>query len=352
MLIILPRNCLFLRNEVSLYCETEGTACTAVATDNRNDTMEREKEIYKVTLVGSLVNVILTVGKFFAGILGHSAAMVADAIHSLSDLLTDAVVMLFVHIAGKPADKDHEFGHGKFETLATAFVGMALLVVAGGIIFNAGDAFVQWTKGEDIPKPGTLALWAAILSILLKEFAFQYTVREGKKLSSQALEANAWHHRSDALSSIGTFIGIGGAILLGDRWTILDPLASLVVGFFIVRVAWKLLKECFGDLMEASLGEDVEKEILDIIDSFPDVTDPHNLKTRRIGNSYAIEVHIRMDADLPLEKAHSRAHYIEMALKERFGPMTHTIVHVEPVKPFHKYGPALVEVLEDNPEKK
>lgn len=294
--------------------------------------MNREKEIYKVTLAGSAVNVLLTVFKFVAGIFGHSAAMLADAVHSLSDLLTDLVVIVFVRISSKPADRGHDYGHGKFETLATAFIGFALLAVAAGIIIHAGSMIYSWYQGNELAKPGMLALWAAVVSIVLKELTFQYTIRKGRKLNSTAVVANAWHHRSDALSSIGTLVGIGGAILLGNRWTVLDPLASLVVGLFIVRVAWKLLKQCFGDLLEASLPEEVEKDILDIVRSFNDVSDPHNLRTRRIGSHYAIEIHIRMNGDIPLVQAHSRAHDIEKALKDRFGENTHVVVHVEPAK--------------------
>ena len=302
----------------------------------QDSTAQREREIYKVTLAGSAVNVILTAFKFVAGILGRSSAMVADAIHSLSDLLTDAVVMVFVHISSKPADSKYDYGHGKFETLAQAIIGVALLVVAGGIFYDAAVHLMKWFGGENLPKPGMLALWAALASIILKELTFQYTRRAEKALHSPALEANAWHHRSDALSSLATLVGIGGAILLGDRWTVLDPVASILVTLFIVRVAWKLLKECFGDLLEASLPEEVEKEILDVISSFPDVSDPHNLRTRRIGSRYAIEFHIRMDGDIPLVKAHSRAHDIEKLLKEKFGDNTHIVVHVEPVKSIPK----------------
>lgn len=299
--------------------------------------MSREKEIYKVTLAGSVVNIILTVFKFIAGIAGRSSAMVADAIHSLSDLMTDAIVVLFVRISSKPADKTHEYGHGKFETLAQALIGVALLVVAGGIFYSGAMNLIEWFHGTVIPRPGMLALWAALSSILLKELTFWYTRYKAKQLQSPALKANAWHHRSDALSSLATLIGISGAILLGDRWTVLDPVASLLVACFIVRVAWKLLKECFGDLMEAALPEEVENEILSIVTSFPDVSDPHNLRTRRIGGHYAIELHIRMEGHISLIEAHSRAYFIEKALKERFGPETHVTVHVEPVKPFEKF---------------
>lgn len=295
--------------------------------------MSREKDIYKVTLVGSVVNVLLTAFKFVAGIVGNSAAMVADAVHSLSDLLTDAVVIIFVHISGKPADKGHDYGHGKYETLATTLIGMALLVVAGGIIYHGALNLLHWLNGENLPKPGMLALWAAVISIVLKELTFLYTVRQGRKLGSQAVEANAWHHRSDALSSIGTLVGIAGAILLGNRWTVLDPLASIIVGLFIIHAAWKLLKQSIGELMEASLPQEVENEILDIANGIPGVTDPHDLRTRRIGSHYAIEFHIRMDGNLPLVEAHTRTSQVENAIKEHFGPDTHVIVHIEPIKP-------------------
>jgi cation diffusion facilitator family transporter len=211
--------------------------------------MNREREIYKVTLVGSVANVLLTAFKFVAGIVGHSAAMTADAVHSLSDLLTDAVVLLFVHIGAKPEDRDHDYGHGKYETLATTFVGIALAAVAVGIGWNALVSLFFWYGGGTLEAPGMLAFWAALVSVVLKELVYQYTVRRGKALNSPAVEANAWHHRSDALSSLGTLAGIGGAILLGDRWTVLDPLAGLVVACFILRVACKLLKQGFDELM-------------------------------------------------------------------------------------------------------
>lgn len=295
--------------------------------------MNREKEIFKVTLVGSAANVLLTVFKFIAGIVGNSAAMTADAIHSLSDLLTDAVVLVFVRISGKPEDCGHDYGHGKYETLATTIIGLTLATVAVGIGWKAATSFLFWWRGGTLAAPGMLALWAAVVSIALKEIVYRYTVHYGRKLNSPAVEANAWHHRSDALSSLGTLVGIGGAILLGNRWTILDPLASLVVSFFILRVAWKLLKQGFDELMEASLPEDVENEILSIVSSFPNVQDPHHLCTRRIGNRYAIELHIRMDGNLPLSTAHSCTYEIESALKQRFGNTTHITIHVEPTHP-------------------
>ena len=211
---------------------------------------KRERQIYKVTLMGGMVNVILLFFKFVAGIVGHSAAMVADAVHSLSDFVTDIIVIVFIRISGQPQDKSHDYGHGKYETLATTLIGVALLLVAVGIIFSGAEKILQWMQGELLEAPGMLALWAALLSIVLKEGVYRYSIVKARQLNSQALEANAWHHRSDALSSVGTTVGIGGAIFLGQRWTVLDPVASIVVGAFIVKVAVQLLRDGIGDLME------------------------------------------------------------------------------------------------------
>lgn len=294
--------------------------------------MTREQSIYQVTIIGGIANVALLVFKFVAGILGHSSAMVADAVHSLSDFLTDIIVLIFVRVSGKPADKGHDFGHGKYETLATTVIGIALLVVAVGIFVSGARKGMQWLRGGELSTPGMLAFWAAIVSIGVKEAVFRYTIIRGRKLDSQAVIANAWHHRSDALSSIGTALGIGGAVLLGGRWAILDPLASIVVAAFIIKVSIDLMRKGISELMEASLPDDTEAEILEIVKSFSDVTDPHNLKTRRIGNRIAIEIHVRMNPDVTLSTAHGRATDIEHALKERFGKNTHVVVHMEPIK--------------------
>lgn len=292
----------------------------------------REKGIYKVTIVGSIVNFLLLVFKFFAGIAGHSAAMLADAVHSLSDFITDIVVIVFVRIAGKPEDKGHDYGHGKYETLATAIIGLLLLCLGFGIFWNGASSIYTFLRGGQLESPGVVALVAALVSIVSKEILYQYTVIQGKKLNSQAVIANAWHHRSDALSSIGTAIGIGGAILLGDHWRVLDPVAAVVVSFFIMKVSVRLLIPCVDELLEKSLPEDVEKEIEQTVLSFPGVSQPHHLRTRRIGNYYAIELHVRMDGKITLEEAHSTATAIENKLKEMFGKGTHVGIHVEPTK--------------------
>ena len=294
--------------------------------------MTRKHNIYKVTLVGSAGNVMLLTFKFIAGIVGHSSAMIADAVHSLSDFATDVVVLLFVNIGSRPQDKSHDYGHGKYETIASFFIGLALVAAATGIIVSGSMKLAAWWGGDELEAPRWIALWAALLSILIKELLYQYTARKGRQLESQVMVANAWHHRSDALSSIGAAIGIGGAIWLGQHWTVLDPLASIIVGLMLVKVAFELLKTSIGELTECSLPVEMEQEIEEIIQSFADVQEPHNLRTRRIGSRIAIEAHIRMDGKLPLQEVHERATTIEHKLKERFGERTHVTLHMEPIK--------------------
>ena len=293
--------------------------------------MNRSTRIYRVTLCGGAMNLLLLAFKFVAGIVAGSAAMVADAVHSLSDAVTDAVVLLFVHISEKPQDKTHDYGHGKYETLAGVVVGFVLFAVGLGIVYGGLAKVLVWARGEQLAVPGRLAFWAALVSIALKESIFRYTLRQSVVLKSQALEANAWHHRSDALSSVGTALGIGGAIFFGEKWAVLDPLASIVVGLFIVRVSVNLLRGGIGDLTEQSLPDAVEQEILQLAGSVEGVEEPHDLRTRRIGNHYAIELHILMDGNVPLLVAHDKATAIEDLLRKQYGEETHVVVHVEPI---------------------
>lgn len=293
---------------------------------------ERVKAINRVTWAGSLVNLILVVCKFAAGIWGHSSAMIADAVHSLSDFATDIVVLLFVHISSKPQDKGHDYGHGKYETLATAVIGILLFAAGIGICWNGLMNVKAVWNGETLEAPGQMALWAALISIVSKEAIFRYTRRVGIQTNSGAVIANAWHHRSDALSSIGTAIGIGGAICLGEQWRVLDPMAAIAVSIFIVKVSVNLLKPCIGELTDSSLPDETESQIREIAEQTPGVSALHNLRTRRIGNHYAIEMHVRMDGHLTLYETHAKASAIEKKLKEKYGTDTHVGIHVEPLK--------------------
>lgn len=292
---------------------------------------QREKEIYKVTIVGALANVTLLIFKFVAGIISNSAAMIADAVHSLSDFITDVVVIVFVKISSKPQDKSHDYGHGKFETLATLIIGIALLFIGLMILYNGASATYRciWL-GEELHRPGMIAFWAAIFSIILKEAVYQYTVYKGRNLNSQAVIANAWHHRSDAFSSIGTAVGIGGAIFLGDKWVVLDPIAAIVVSVFIINVSLKIIIKSINELLEKSLPDEIENEIIKVAESFDMVKDVHDLRTRRIGNNIAIEMHLLMDGNLSLQCTHNTTELIESELRKKYGEHTHIAIHVEP----------------------
>ena len=293
----------------------------------------REKEIYKVTLQGSIINFALMIFKFIAGFLGRSSAMIADAVHSLTDFITDFIVIVFVRISSRPQDENHDFGHGKYETLATAIIGIFLLMVGVGIMWSGGvDIYAVLVKKESLASPTMIALIAAILSLVSKELLYQYTIRVGRKIESQAVIANAWHHRSDALSSIGTTIGIGGAILLGKNWSILDPIAAIVVSVLIIIEAIKLLTSCLDELLERSLPCDTEGEIIKIASSVDGVKGVQELRTRRIGNYYAIEFDILINGNLNLREAHSFSDEVEVRLRKKFGQNTYINIHIEPDK--------------------
>ena len=292
----------------------------------------REKEVYKVTAVGSVVNVVLTVFKFVAGVLGRSSAMVADAVHSLSDLLTDAIIFIFVRAASKPVDRTHEYGHGKFETLATLIVGCILIVVGLGIMVNGIKDCIAFFHGDRGEHPRMIALIAAVLSIVMKEAVFRYTLRQGRKIDSPIMIANAWHHRSDAFSSIATLVGVAGAMFLGDKGLILDPLAAILVSFYICKSGYEVVRPSLDELLEKALPAETEKEIRRLLKSVDGIEGVHKLKTRKIGNQFAIEVNTEMDGKISLDEAHRIATRAENKLKKRFGSKTHVGIHMEPVK--------------------
>lgn len=295
--------------------------------------MERDKKVYRVTLLGSVVNLLLLVFKFVAGVLGHSAAMIADAVHSLSDFVTDLIVIVFVKISSKPEDADHAYGHGKYETLASCIIGLALIVVGVMMGYNAMVKIVDVVKnGTELASPGIIALAAAVLSIVLKEWMFHLTRKVAREVDSPAVEANAWHHRSDALSSVGTAIGIGGAVLLGSKWAVLDPIAALVVSVFIVVQAAKILSDAIDQLMEKSLPRDVEQRICEIVYEEEGTSDIHHLRTRKIGSQISIELHVRMNGYLTLREVHDKSIAIEKRLRAAFGESTYINLHVEPLK--------------------
>ena len=291
-----------------------------------------KQKIYTTTIIGSIANFLLVLLKFVAGFIGNSAAMIADAVHSLSDFVTDVIVIVFVRFAHKPKDELYAYGYGKYETLATAIIGVLLFIVGSGILWDGGWKIYHYFADGTLPEPHIIAFYMALVSIAVKELLYRYTAAVGRAVKSQVVVANAWHHRSDAMSSIGTAVGIGGAIFFGDGFEILDPVAAIVVSFFIMKVAIQLIIPSLGELLEKSLPEEVLEQIRQIILSYPGVSEPHHLRTRRIGNTYAIDVHLRMDGDMPLRIAHDHVSAIERKIRAAFGMQTHISIHLEPVK--------------------
>lgn len=292
--------------------------------------MQRKSEIRRITLWGAVVNLLLTAGKLVAGALGHSAAMVADGVHSLSDLISDVVVLAFTHISAKGKDRDHSFGHGKFETLATLIISI-ILVIVGGKLMNEGiRSIIDIINGTVLPRPGIIALAAAAVSIAAKEILYHVTLKTGKRVQSPVVIANAWHHRSDALSSIGSLIGIGGAIILGSKWTILDPIVSCAISIAIIIVAFRMAMPSIAELLEASLPEEIENQITATASAVEGVRDLHELKTRRNGISFIIDAHMTVDPDISIVEAHNIATRVEEALRAKFGSETQINIHMEP----------------------
>lgn len=292
---------------------------------------ERAKGIYRITFIGAVVNLLLMAAKFTVGILGHSAALVADAIHSLSDLSTDIVVLAVVGVTRKPKDQTHRYGHGKFESLAT-IITAAVLVVVGISIFIEGARKVYgvYTGSIQLVRPSLLAVILVVIAILVKEWLFRITLKEGKRLESDAVLANAWDHRSDAFSSVAAFLGITGAYLLGDQWIVLDPIVSCLVSVVVIYVGIKLAIKPWNELTERALDVHVEHEILEVISSNPLVSNPHNLRTRSLGNAVAIEIDICLPNELTVQSAHEVTIQIEQALRSKFGKNTHVVIHIEP----------------------
>ncbi len=293
-------------------------------------TSSRERDIYRVTIIGSIVNLLLLIFKFIAGFAGHSSAMIADAVHSLSDFFSDIVVIVMVRLSAKPEDKDHDYGHGKYETLASLIVGLMLAIVGLGIFYNGVSTTIAFFNGESIGQPSWIALIAAIVSIFAKEGIYRYTIYKERAIHSSALIANAWHHRSDALTSVAALVGIGGAMILGSKWAVLDPIAAAVVSIFIIKAAYDLIKPNLDELLEKALSEEQKQGISKIVLDTPGVVGMHRLRTRRVGNNLAIELHIKMDGNMSLRQAHEIATEVEKRLKQAYGNDIHTGIHMEP----------------------
>lgn len=294
--------------------------------------VKREKKITNVTILGAVGNILLTAFKFIAGLAGHSSAMVADALHSLTDLVSDVVVLVMVKISGKGVDSNHRYGHGKFETMAIVVVALLLLVVGGELMAGGVTKIRLVIQGGTLPVPGTIALWAALVSIAVKEALYQWTAHVGRQVDSQAMITNAWHHRSDALSSVGAAIGIGAAMIFGGKWAVLDPIVGCAISLFIIAIAVKMVMPALHELTDGALPENVEQEITQLIISVPRVEGVHDLRTRRSGHIIIIGAHIVVNPTMSVSDAHHLTVLAENAVRERFGVETQISLHIEPAE--------------------
>jgi cation diffusion facilitator family transporter len=292
----------------------------------------RANESQKITIQGLVVNLILTIFKAFGGFLGQSSVMIADALHSLSDLISDVVVIFGIKFASKPADSKHNYGHGKIETFLTLLISFLLFFVGIEFIIENSRKIFDFYHGEVLSIPKMIALIASIISIVSKEILFRYTLIKGKKLNSKVLIANAWHHRSDALSSIAALLGIASVMILGSKWTFLDPVAGILVSFMVLHAGYTIFKESFNELLEAAVEPEIQAEILTIAGNIEGVHNPHQLTTRRIGNIISLEMHIDVEPCLNVVQAHAKATEIETCLRDKFGEETLISIHIEPLK--------------------
>lgn len=276
------------------------------------------------------MNIALTLLKLIFGLMGRSSALFADGVHSASDIVTDLGVLIGFTYVKRPIDEDHQYGHGKVETLISSLIGLILIGVAAGILFNGFSSIIGVMNGEELGRPGPLLIIVAAFSILSKEWIFQLTRRVARRIDSKALMANAWHHRTDSLSSIATFLGILGAFLLGGSWKILDPAASVIVSLFIFRVGVMVLRESVYELIEGSLKPAELNRIQRCVSSVKGVRGMHGLRTRKIGNKRAVEMHIEVDPELNVVESHDIATEVEESIRAELGDSTFVSVHVEP----------------------
>jgi len=286
---------------------------------------ESAKAGRSVTLVGALVNAFLILFKFLAGTFGQSQALIADAVHSISDLFTDFVVLLGLRMGRKAPDEKHHFGHARIETLASAIVGLALIATALCLGIKAIWNIYHHTEYH----PTWLALVGAGVSIALKEALYHYTIRIGRRIKSSAIVANAWHQRSDALSSVAVLLGVAGA-RIKPSWHILDSLAALLVSFFIVKVGLEILWNTFREFTDTAPQPETLNKITDCIRTVEGVIDMHDLRVRTSGGLYQMETHIVVDGQLTVAEGHRIAKAVEICLAEEIADVARVIVHVDP----------------------
>lgn len=290
----------------------------------------------RVTWVGLWSNLLLVFLKIFGGILGRSGALVTDGVHSASDLVSDAIVLVSLKISRRKADSGHPYGHGKFETFATMLVGMML--VLAGVIFFIDGMEKTWGAfhGRPLPRPEYLALIIALLSIIVKEIIYRYTRYWGERIKSAAVVANAWHHRSDALSSIATLVGIAGAMFMGSHFRVLDPIAAMLIAVYIIIVGLKIVRPAVSELLETSLPSATVESMMKVVLSSGGVLECNRFLSRRNGHRCIIDMSIKVNPHISVVEGHDIATRVEAALKRNFGRDMIVNIHVEPIDK-HQY---------------
>ncbi len=290
--------------------------------------MEQEKKTaMRVSAVTIVWNVILSIFKLIAGIVGHSGAMISDAVHSASDVFSTIIVILGINIASKQSDDDHQYGHDRLECVAAILLAVVLFATGIGIGIGGINKIIEGTAGKD-EIPGMIALIAAVASIVVKEGMFWYTRSAAKKINSGALMADAWHHRSDALSSVGALIGIGGARL---GFPVLDPIASVIICVFIVKAAYDIFKDAIDKMVDKSCDEETEEKMRRLIEEQQGVLKVDVLRTRLFGAKMYVDIEIAADGNITLREGHEIAQGVHDKVEEEFPLVKHCMVHVNPL---------------------
>ena len=290
---------------------------------------QRNSEEKRCTLVGMTCDVCLSALKIATGVVGHSSAILADGIHSISDTVTDAMVYAMVRLSGKGPDDRYRYGRGKYETLAAFLISILLVIVALGLMIEGGKDIWAALNGGTLERPHNIALVVGIVAVLVKESLYHYTRLKGRKTGSNALKAYAWHHRADALSTAATLLGVAGAMFLGERWRLLDPLAAIAVSVLILVLAYRMGRPAVEELLEVSLPRDEQDKVAAIVNSTPGVNAFHNLRTRRNGSLRVVDIHVKMDGDMSVTQSHEITKQIEKRLREELGEVM-TNIHIEP----------------------
>jgi cation diffusion facilitator family transporter len=285
----------------------------------------------RITYIGMAVNLVLVIIKFIAGILANSSAMIADSFHSLSDLANDFAVILGLSYQTKPADIEHTYGHGRIETVITMLMGIGIFAAGLILLINGGTKiFGFFNTGKAPVVPGLAAFATGIVSLVVKEILSKYTLRVGERIGSSSVIANARDQRSDALSSIGTVIGIGGAIILGNKWTILDPLAAIFVSVLIMNAGFKTGWRSVRELCDEAVSDEDRITVENAISEIPGVLGFHNLRTRSLGRYMTLDAHVLVDPGITVKEGHAIATKVEKAIKEAMPNAAFISIHIEP----------------------